>query len=203
VPAITNVGRRGGSGLAAALTNELIHVAKTTGPTKSTSRSTPKRGPRTARIDERRVRPRFGTGSGDVRRGAAEPDIDEETDNPVYAVGVGPGNPNISPPAGERAIREADVVVGFTTVVEFVEDETDADLLTCGYKDEAEALEEFGERVAAGESGTAVAMGDPNHSGYQFVGKSAGCRGTEFHEPLTRRLVRMQSSAGIPTSRSA
>ncbi|GAB7090217.1 precorrin-8X methylmutase [Halorubrum luteum] len=28
IPAITNVGRRGGSGLAAALTNELIHVAK-------------------------------------------------------------------------------------------------------------------------------------------------------------------------------
>ncbi len=28
VPAITNVGRRGGSGLAAALTNELIHVSK-------------------------------------------------------------------------------------------------------------------------------------------------------------------------------
>jgi precorrin-8X/cobalt-precorrin-8 methylmutase len=28
VPAITNVGRRGGSGLAAALTNELIHVAR-------------------------------------------------------------------------------------------------------------------------------------------------------------------------------
>ncbi len=27
MPAITNVGRRGGSGLAAALTNELIHVA--------------------------------------------------------------------------------------------------------------------------------------------------------------------------------
>jgi cobalt-precorrin-7 (C5)-methyltransferase len=103
--------------------------------------------------------------------GAAEPDIDEETDDPVYAVGVGPGNPEYLTPRGERAIREADVVVGFTTVVEFVEDKTDADLLTCGYKDEAEALEEFGERVAAGESGTAVAMGDPNHSGYQFVGK--------------------------------
>jgi precorrin-8X/cobalt-precorrin-8 methylmutase len=27
VPAITNVGRRGGSGLAAGLTNELVHVA--------------------------------------------------------------------------------------------------------------------------------------------------------------------------------
>ncbi len=103
--------------------------------------------------------------------GAAEPDIDEESDDPVYAVGVGPGNQEYLTPRGERAIREADVVVGFTTVVEFVADLTDADLLTCGYRDEAEALEEFGERVAAGESGTAVAMGDPNHSGYQFVGK--------------------------------
>ncbi|WP_226481730.1 cobalt-precorrin-7 (C(5))-methyltransferase [Natrinema amylolyticum] len=103
--------------------------------------------------------------------GAAEPDLDERADDPVYAVGVGPGNQEYLTPRGERAIREADVVVGFTTVVEFVEDLTDADLLTCGYKDEAEALEAFGERVAAGESGTAVAMGDPNHSGYQFVGK--------------------------------
>ncbi len=102
---------------------------------------------------------------------AAEPDIDEETDSPVYAVGVGPGNQEFLTPRGRRAIEEADVVVGFTTVVEFVDDLTDADLLTCGYKDEAEALEAFGERVAAGESGTAVAMGDPNHSGYQFVGK--------------------------------
>ncbi|MUV60509.1 SAM-dependent methyltransferase, partial [Halobacterium sp. CBA1126] len=29
----------------------------------------------------------------------------------------------------------------------------------------------FAERVAAGERGTAVLMGDPNHSGYQFLGK--------------------------------
>ena len=102
---------------------------------------------------------------------ASEPDIDEATDDPVYAVGVGPGNLEYLTPRGERAIREADVVAGFTTVVEFVAECTDADLLTCGYKDEAEALEEFAERVASGEAGTAVAMGDPNHSGYQFVGK--------------------------------
>jgi cobalt-precorrin-7 (C5)-methyltransferase len=90
---------------------------------------------------------------------------------PVYAVGIGPGNLEYLTPRGERAIREADVVVGFETVVEFVADLTDADLLTCGYRDEAEALDRFAERVADGDSGTAVLMGDPNHSGYQFLGK--------------------------------
>ncbi len=101
---------------------------------------------------------------------AAAPE-DPDADDPVHAVGIGPGNPDYLTPRGERAIREADVVVGFETVVEFVADCTEADLLTCGYRDEAETLEEFADRVAAGDRGTAVLMGDPNHSGYQFVGK--------------------------------
>lgn len=91
--------------------------------------------------------------------------------NPVYAVGIGPGNLEYLTPRGRRAIAEADVVVGFSTVVDFIADVTDADLLRCGYEDELETLEQFGERVASGEAGTAVLMGDPNHSGYQFVGK--------------------------------
>jgi cobalt-precorrin-7 (C5)-methyltransferase len=77
-------------------------------------------------------------------------------------------------PRGRRAIEEADVVVGFSTVVDFIADLTDADLLTCGYKDEREALTTFADRVADGDRGTAVLMGDPNHSGYQFVGKVQG-----------------------------
>lgn len=101
---------------------------------------------------------------------ASEPET--ETDGAVvHAVGVGPGNSEFLTPRGERAIRDADVVVGFETVVEFVADRTDADLLTCGYRDEGETLAAFAERVAAGERGTAVLMGDPNHSGYQFLGK--------------------------------
>jgi len=101
---------------------------------------------------------------------AAEAEPAAPTD-PVYAVGIGPGNTEFLTPRGERAIREADVVVGFETVAEFVADLTDADLLTCGYSDEAETLQSFADRVADGERGTAVLMGDPNHSGYQFVGK--------------------------------
>ncbi len=152
---------------------------------------------------------------------APEPDIDEgavpkgqrdgggETagaDDPVYAVGVGPGNLEYLTPRGERAIREADVVVGFTTVVEFVEECTDADLLTCGYEDEAEALAEFAERVAGGESGTAVAMGDPNHSGYQFVGKVQDAVRHEAddwgEEPRSVRMIPGISSLQVAASRA-
>jgi cobalt-precorrin-7 (C5)-methyltransferase len=137
---------------------------------------------------------------------SAEPDINEAADDPVYVVGVGPGNPEFLTPRGRRALREADVVVGFATVVEFIEELTDADLLTCGYKDEAEALEEFAERVAAGESGTAVAMGDPNHSGYQFVGKVQDAVGREADardvEPRPVRVVPGISSLQIAASRA-
>ncbi|WP_134672330.1 cobalt-precorrin-7 (C(5))-methyltransferase [Halorussus marinus] len=101
---------------------------------------------------------------------AADPEPDGP-DDPVRAVGIGPGNLEYLTPRGERAIRDADVVVGFETVIEYVADRTDADLLACGYADEAETLAAFADRVASGETGTAVLMGDPNHSGYQFVGK--------------------------------
>lgn len=101
---------------------------------------------------------------------AAEPE-DPAAEDPVIAVGIGPGNTDFLTKRGRDAISEADVVVGFTTVVEMVADLTDAELLTCGYKDEAEALAAFGDRVAEGAQGVAVLMGDPNHSGYQFLGK--------------------------------
>ena len=101
---------------------------------------------------------------------AADPELLNAADS-VHAVGIGPGNLEYLTPRGERAIREADVVIGFETVVNFVADRTDADLLTCGYRDEGATLTTFAERVADGDTGTAVLMGDPNHSGYQFVGK--------------------------------
>nr|WP_324664522.1 cobalt-precorrin-7 (C(5))-methyltransferase [Haloarcula sp. CK38] len=111
-----------------------------------------------------------GPDPADLAASAPEPPTADATD-PVYAVGVGPGNVEYLTERGRRAIAEADVVVGFETVVEFVGEVTEADLLTCGYRDEGETLAAFGERVADGERGTAVLMGDPNHSGYQFLGK--------------------------------
>ncbi len=103
---------------------------------------------------------------------AASPESpDMDPDESVFVVGIGPGNPAYLTPRGRQALEAAAVVVGFGTVIEFIEPFTDAELLTCGYRDEQETLANFAEQVAAGKRGVAVAMGDPNHSGYQFVGK--------------------------------
>jgi len=139
-----------------------------------------------------------GPDPADIAAAAPERDAEGQAADPVYAVGIGPGNPEYLTPRGERAIREADVVVGFETVVEFVADRTDADLLTCGYRDEADTLERFAERVAAGDAGTAVLMGDPNHSGYQFVGKVERAVGAD--RPV--RVVPGISSLQVAASRA-
>ena len=102
---------------------------------------------------------------------AAAPEPASQPADTVYAVGIGPGNPDYLTRRGAQVIQAADVVVGFETVIEFVASETDADLLTCGYQDEAATLDAFAERLDAGDRGVAVLMGDPNHSGYQFLGK--------------------------------
>jgi len=127
---------------------------------------------------------------------ANEPEGD--VDDPVYAVGVGPGNPEYLVPRARRAIREADAVVGFETVVDAVRGEvgTDADWLTCGYDDEAETLSAFADRVSAGAAGVAVLMGDPNHSGYQFVGKVESAVGGSV------RVVPGVSSLQVAASRA-
>lgn len=112
----------------------------------------------------------YGPDPATLAASAPEPTVDGTAD-PVYAAGIGPGNVEYLTARGRRAIAEADVVVGFETVVEFVRETTEADLLTCGYRDEGETLATFAQRVDDGERGTAVLMGDPNHSGYQFLGK--------------------------------
>ncbi len=74
----------------------------------------------------------------------------------------------------ERAVEllaDADVVVGFETVLDLVRDRTDAAFVRCSYGDQTTRLDEFGERVVEGEHGVAVLWGDPNVSGYQFLGR--------------------------------
>ncbi|GAB3030346.1 cobalt-precorrin-7 (C(5))-methyltransferase [Natronobiforma cellulositropha] len=146
---------------------------------------------------------RGDTGVDDPARFASarpEPEFEGEA---VTLVGVGPGNIEFLTPRGERHLREADVVVGFETVVSLVEPvlESETAVLTCGYRDETETLERFAERVEAGEHGVAVAMGDPNHSGYQFVGKvEAALAAAGVGRPV--RIVPGISSLQVAASRA-
>jgi cobalt-precorrin-7 (C5)-methyltransferase len=117
-------------------------------------------------------------------------------EEPVYAVGIGPGNPEYLTRRGARAIREADVVVGFETVVGFVGEEITGEALCCGYEDEPEVLAAFADRVADGERGAAVLMGDPNHSGPQLLGKLESAVG----DPV--RVIPGISSLQIAASRA-
>ncbi|RNJ26051.1 precorrin-6y C5,15-methyltransferase (decarboxylating) subunit CbiE [Halosegnis longus] len=93
---------------------------------------------------------------------------DFDTGQRVPVVGIGPGSDDYLTVGGRRVLRTADVVVGFTTVLDCV-DEHVGERLDCSYDDQTERLAEFGERVRDGELGVAVAMGDPNCSGGQFV----------------------------------
>lgn len=89
----------------------------------------------------------------------------------VHAVGIGPGDPDFLTTNGRRIIRQADVVVGYETVVAFVESITDAELLSCSYPTETETLDRFAGRVAGVATGVAVLMGDPYVSGNRFLEK--------------------------------
>jgi cobalt-precorrin-7 (C5)-methyltransferase len=121
----------------------------------------------------------------------------------AHAVGVGPGPGHLTGHA-RGLLSEADVVVGFETVVDLVRESTDATTLACGYDDEAAALERFGDRVAEGADGVAVLMGDPNVSGYQFLGKvEQSVEGTVRVVPGVSSVQVAASRARTPLERSA
>lgn len=132
--------------------------------------------------------------SGRPRRSAAaEP---EAADRPVHAVGIGPGNPAYVHPRARSILARADLVVGFETVLDCVESLTGGDVLPCTYETEASQLAVLAERVGSGEEGAAVLMGDPNVSGYTFVGK------VERAVDRPVRVVPGVSSVQVAASRS-
>jgi cobalt-precorrin-7 (C5)-methyltransferase len=104
------------------------------------------------------------------RLAASGPERADQSD-PVHAVGLGPGDPEFATCRALSLIEDADVVTGFKTVTDRITDRTAADVLACGYDDQTKVLERFATRVAGGDRGVAVLWGDPNVSGYQFLGR--------------------------------
>ncbi|MFB6297257.1 MAG: cobalt-precorrin-7 (C(5))-methyltransferase [Salinirussus sp.] len=140
--------------------------------------------------------------AGPGARAGSEPEPGLRGDRAVHAVGVGPGARSYLTGRAREVLGAADVVVGFETVVDVVRGATDATLLSCGYDDQEATLERFGDRVAS-EAGAAVLMGDPNVSGYQFLGRlEAAVTGPVRVVPGVSSVQVAASRARTPLERS-
>jgi cobalt-precorrin-7 (C5)-methyltransferase len=89
----------------------------------------------------------------------------------ICCVGVGPGDLGFLTRKGQELIQGADVVAGFTAVVDLVRSlvKPDARVVTMSYKDQVERLQEVASLHLAGSKCVVVFMGDPHFSGFQFL----------------------------------
>lgn len=89
----------------------------------------------------------------------------------IQCVGIGPGNLEYLTAKAEQRIRTADLVAGFTTVVEFVQEiiSPQAQTITMNYKDQVAQLERVAQEHHNGKQCVVVFMGDIHFSGFQYL----------------------------------
>ena len=89
----------------------------------------------------------------------------------IYAVGIGPGDPDMLPHKTVLLLKEADVIPGFDTVLNLAEKHfnPNAILISMGYKDQSEKLEQVGKYSREGKKYVVCFMGDVNFSGYEYL----------------------------------
>lgn len=91
----------------------------------------------------------------------------------IYAVGIGPGDPDMMPYKTVLLLKKADVISGFNTVLKLAEKHFNpkATLISMNYKDQNEKLEQVGKRSRDGKVCVVCFMGDVNFSGYEYLEK--------------------------------
>lgn len=97
----------------------------------------------------------------------------------VWVVGVGPGDPNLVHSAARDLIAAADVVAGFTTVLNVVRPWIRGEAFDLTYRNQEAQLDAFAERVRCGARGVACAWGDPNVSNREFQERVARALGDQ------------------------
>jgi cobalt-precorrin-7 (C5)-methyltransferase len=92
------------------------------------------------------------------------------TKTSMTVVAVGPGDPRFLTLRGQQALREADLVVGFKTVLDVVQQWTqDADVRPMSYRDQEEVLEEAAAQAAQGKRCVVCCWGDLNVSARELL----------------------------------
>jgi cobalt-precorrin-7 (C5)-methyltransferase len=117
----------------------------------------------------------------------------------IYAVGIGPGDPDMLPHKTVLLLQEADVISGFETVLNLAETHfnPNATRVSMGYKDQSEKLEEVGRYSREGKKCVVCFMGDVNFSGYEYLERIYN----DCHEPKPT-IIPGISSAQIAASRT-
>lgn len=88
----------------------------------------------------------------------------------IISIGIGPGGLDYLTRRGERLIRDAEVVTGFQTVIDFVAEmiPAEAKLIPLTYKNQSQELDLAAVEHHAGKRVVAVFMGDLHFSGWQM-----------------------------------
>ena len=88
----------------------------------------------------------------------------------ITIVAVGPGDPRMLTLRGREALRQADVVVGFKTVLDVVQEWTgNASVMAMSYRDQEQVLEEAAAQVAQGLRCVVCCWGDLNVSAAELL----------------------------------
>ena len=89
----------------------------------------------------------------------------------ITCIGAGPGDLGFMTQRGRELIESAEVVAGFTAVVELVRPliRPGCEVITMGYKDQVAKLGELAARHHQGLACAVVFMGDIHFSGFQFL----------------------------------
>jgi cobalt-precorrin-7 (C5)-methyltransferase len=89
----------------------------------------------------------------------------------IWCIGVGPGDLGFLTRRGQLLIEQADVVAGFTAVVNLIRSlvNPNARVITMGYKDQVERLDEVARLHWGGDNCVVVFMGDLHFSGFQLL----------------------------------
>ncbi|MEK9630136.1 MAG: precorrin-6y C5,15-methyltransferase (decarboxylating) subunit CbiE [Nitrospinota bacterium] len=89
----------------------------------------------------------------------------------IYAIGIGPGDPQFLPLKSLEILKKADVISGFETVLNYARSNlpATAELISLNYRNQKEKLKEVGNLSRKGKTCFFCFMGDLSFSGYEFL----------------------------------
>ncbi len=92
----------------------------------------------------------------------------------IICVGAGPGDVAYLTQGAADLIKSADIVAGFDAVVNLVQAliPSESKIITMGYKDQTQRLDEVAASHHSGLKCVVVFMGDPHFSGFQYLEKA-------------------------------